>query len=133
MWPHSPLMNSRKAVLINDHLLSISQEPGRVLVALPALMLTELPNSLTTLSNCAFQIRKVRLKKVEEPSAGISAGCVLSTPPHQEALAVCVPVYNLAQFPAYALEPFPLPPSCLLTRLWADHGAKSLWMLVTRA
>lgn len=43
IWPRSPLMNSRKAVLINDHLLSISQEPGPVLGALAALMLTELP------------------------------------------------------------------------------------------
>lgn len=36
IWPHSPLMNSRKAVLINDHLLSISQELSPVLGALPA-------------------------------------------------------------------------------------------------
>lgn len=43
MWPHSPLMNSRKAVLINGHLLNIGQEPGGVLGALSALMLTELP------------------------------------------------------------------------------------------
>lgn len=32
-----------------------------------------------------------------------------------------------ASFSAYALEPFPLPPSCLLSCLWA----KALWMSVT--
>lgn len=39
---------------------------------------------------------------------------------------MCVPIYNLAQVPAPALQPFPFPPSCLLTRLCRSWSESTL-------